>query len=211
MSIIPVNLAVEDQLSEAVLRRILSHVGRGYAVGTAYNRGGYGYLKKTVHGWNRAAASTPFVLLTDLDTRYACPLELIQDWLPVPRHENLLFRVAVREVEAWLLGDRVNFAKFLGVPEKDLPREVETIDPKEALIRLARRSRRRDVRERIVPKPGSTARQGPDYNGCLIEFVYSGWDIEASGRECSSLRHALVRLRTFTPVWQRRQDLWHSP
>ena len=204
MSTIPVNLAVEDRLSEAVLRRILRHLDRGYAVGTAYNRGGYGYLKRTVPGWNTAAVGVPFVLLTDLNDRYACPLALIRDWLPLPRHENLLFRVAVREVEAWLLGDRVNLAEFLGVREGAVPREVETLnDPKAELIDIARKSRYKDVRERIVPKPGSTARQGPDYNGCLIEFVSRVWDIEASSNLSSSLLHALRRLREFTPVWRR--------
>jgi hypothetical protein len=203
MSTIPINLAVEDQLSEAVLRRILSHLDRGYAVGTAYNRGGYGYLKRTVRGWNSAAVGVPFVLLTDLDARYPCPRALIDDWLPVPQHRNLLFRVAIREVEAWLLSDRVNLAEFLGVPEVAVPRQAEILDdPKAALIDLARRSRSRDIRERIVPKLRSTARQGPDYNGCLSEFVSGHWDIEASCKECSSLLRAVHRLRVFTPAWQ---------
>lgn len=202
MKSIPVNLAVEDQLSEAVLRRILSHVDRGFAVGVAYNRGGYGYLQRTVRGWNRAAVGIPFVLLTDLNNRYDCPPALIDDWLPEPIHPNLLFRVAVREVEAWLLGDRANLAKFLGVSTALVPIEAENLDdPKAALITLAASSRRRDVRDRIVPKRGSTARQGPDYNGCLVEFLRD-WDIDASAGECPSLLHALRRLKEFDPIWK---------
>lgn len=91
MTSIPVNLAVEDRLSEAVLRRILSHVDRGFTIGAAYNRGGYGYLKRTVRGWNRAAAGVSFVLLTDLDNRYDCPPALISDWLSEPLHPNLAY------------------------------------------------------------------------------------------------------------------------
>jgi len=53
MNPIPVNLAIEDELSETVLHRIIAHTGRGYAIGTAYGRGGFGYLKRTIHGWNR--------------------------------------------------------------------------------------------------------------------------------------------------------------
>ena len=102
---IPVNLATEDELSEAVLRRLLDHADRGYAIGTAYGRRGFGYLRRTITGWNRAAQFVPFIVLTDLDRR-PCPTELIEDWLREARHPNLLLRVAVREVEAWLLADR---------------------------------------------------------------------------------------------------------
>ena len=124
MNPIPANLAIEDELSEAVLRRIIEHTGRGYAIGTAYGRSGFGYLKSTIGGWNRAAAGVPFVLLTDLDD-FECPMALIEDWLAVPRSANLIFRVAVREVEAWLLADHTNFSRFLGVQETALPNDVE--------------------------------------------------------------------------------------
>ena len=206
MSPIPVNLAVEDQLSEAVLRRILSYLDRGFAVGTAYNRGGFGYLKRTVCGWNRAAAGIPFVLLTDLNSRYKCPPALIQDWLREPLHPNLILRVAVREVEAWLLSDPTNLSHFLGVSSAGFPEAVEQLsDPKAALIALATKSRKRVIRESIVPKPGSTARQGRDYNGCLVQFVERTWDIAASSDSCSSLRRTVERLRAFTPMWTRKR------
>ncbi len=201
MNPIPVNLAVEDQLSEAVVRKILASTERGYAIGTVYGRGGFGYLRSTAHGWNRAAAGIPFILLTDLD-QYPCPRALIGDWLRVPRHHNLLIRVAVREVESWLLADRSNFADFLAVARKRVPEDVDGLaDPKAALISLARMSRLRDIRERIAPKPGSTARVGPDYNGCLIEFVVSGWDIDAAAEGSPSLARTVDRFRTFTPRW----------
>jgi len=64
MNIVPVNLAVEDELSEAVLRAILSQL-RGYAVGVAYRRGGSGYLRRTIRGFNNAARGTPYVVLAD--------------------------------------------------------------------------------------------------------------------------------------------------
>ena len=67
MRSIPVNLAIEDELSEAVLRRLLADARHGYVIGKAYGRNGYGYLRKTIAGWNRAAKGIPFVVLTDLD------------------------------------------------------------------------------------------------------------------------------------------------
>ena len=174
MAVIPVNLAVEDELSGAVVLRLLAHANKEYVVGTTYGLRGYGYLRRTVHGWNRAAQGVPFVLVTDLD-RYPCPSALIADWLTGQPHPNLIFRVAVREIEAWLLADRQSLAKHLAVPEAIVPTTPEgESDPKRSLISVARRSRSRTIRARIVPKVGSTSQQGPDYNACLIEFVTSG-------------------------------------
>jgi hypothetical protein len=100
--IIPVNLATEDELSEAVLRRLLDHADRGYAVGTAYGRRGFGYLQSTINGWNRAARFVPFIVLTDLDQR-TCPTALIEDWLSEAMQPNLLLRA---DSEGWRSGFR---------------------------------------------------------------------------------------------------------
>jgi hypothetical protein len=199
---IPVNLAIEDELSEVVLRSLLNHADRGYAVGAAYGRRGFGYLRGTIAAWNRVARFVPFVVLTDLD-RCPCPTALIEDWLSEPLHPNLLLRVAVRAVEAWLLADRSNFASYLRVSEKWVPLSPDGLkDPKAALVDAARRSRLREVRERIVPVPGSTAKQGRDYNACLAEFVRAGWNIQKAAARSASLQRTVARLGSFRPVWR---------
>jgi hypothetical protein len=201
MSPIPVNLVIEDELSEIVLRALLDHVNREYFVGTAYGRKGFGYLRSTITGWNEGARGTPFVLLTDLDCNVCAPT-LIREWLRVPIHPNLLFRVAVREVEAWLLADRGNIARFLSVSEARVPVVCDGLaDPKRELIELARKSRSRDIRQRLVPKRGSTAKQGPDYNGCLGAFVKHHWNINIAAISSPSLARTLHRLMTFAPTW----------
>lgn len=203
MNIVPVHLAVEDQLSEAVLRTILKYSGRGYAIGTAYGRNGYGYLKRTIRGWNSAAKSRPFIVLTDLDDGECAP-NLISEWLgTVPMHPNLIFRVAVREVESWLLGDRPNIAQYLGVAADLIPHAPDhLLDPKATLVKIAKSSRFSDVRARLVPKTGSTARQGPDYNGCLVEFVDRHWVIDEASSNSPSLKRAIDRLAVFEPKWE---------
>jgi hypothetical protein len=203
MSSIPVNLAVEDALSEAVLRRLLADAGRGYAVGTAYGRSGNGYLRRTTTGWNRAARSVPFVLLTDLDDA-DCPPTLIGDWLPDVRHANLIFRVAVREVEAWLLGDSIHLAKYLGCPLNKMPDDPDTLsDPKRTLIDLARQSRFTEIRNRVVPKARSTAKQGPDYNACLSAFVARFWNSADAAHKSPSLTRTVAHLSKFEPTWNK--------
>lgn len=201
MSPIPINLAVEDELSEVVLRRLLSEAGRGYAVGAAYGRNGFGYLRRTIGGWNQAAQGRPFIVLTDLDDA-DCPLSLINSWLPVPIHPNLLFRIAVREVESWLLSDTVNFARFLGCSVSRMPPDPDRLpDPKQTLIDLAKKSRSSAHRASLVPRAGSTAKQGPDYNACLSAFVRDGWSIEEAAKKSPSLGRTVRRLRDFTPAW----------
>jgi hypothetical protein len=201
MTLIPVNLATEDELSEVTLSKILAELGR-FAVGTAYRRGGSGYLRRTIAGWNRAARSMPFVVLTDLDT-YECPARLLNDWLVGPKDPNLLFRVAVREVESWILADPERFSEFLGIRKALIPTNTDGIaDPKAVVVDLARKSRSRDIRDRIVPKRGSTATQGPDYNGCLGSFVRRHWDLNTAKENSPSLARTVRCLTVFKPVWR---------
>jgi hypothetical protein len=168
---IPINLVFEDDLSEEVLRKLISSSGRPYQIGHCLHGRGYGYLKKHICGFNKAAKGMPYLVLTDLDNAECAP-EMMRGWLQHPKHPNLLFRIAVKEVEAWLLADRVGFAKFLGISLDLVPTDVDKIaDPKRYLIELAKRSRRRTIREDLVPRRGSTAKQGPAYNDRLISFI----------------------------------------
>ena len=196
-----ISLAVEDQLSEAVLKKILSTAEDRFLVSKCYSRGGFGYLKKNIAGFNNAAKGIPFLVITDLDTS-TCPPALIREWLPYPKHPNLLFRIAVREVEAWLLADCNGFARYLGIAIEGIPCDVESIkDPKRRLIELAQKSRNRRLREAIVPGSKSDARQGPDYNGALISFVNEFWDIKAAMVNSVSLKRTVNAVIDFKPVY----------
>jgi hypothetical protein len=200
MSPIPINLAVEDELSEVILLQML-HSLENFAVGTVYRRGGFGYLRKNIDGWNKAAKGTPFLVLTDLD-EHVCPTQLIADWLSVPKHPNLLFRVAVHEVESWVLADRENLSRFIRVPVSAIPAHVDDIlDAKAALVALGMKSRSKLIRESIMPRRGSTAKQGPGYNGCIGQFVREQWDVSVAQANSPSLARTMNRLSSFTPVW----------
>jgi hypothetical protein len=199
---IPINLAVEDSLSETVLRKLLEATKRDFSVGYVYGRGGNGYLRKTIEGWNNAAKGTPLLLLTDLDME-ECPLSLISKWLSTAKQHNLLFRVAVREVEAWLLAD-AGLATYLSVASRLMPENPESVDdPKAEVIKLASRSRSSELRRSLIPRPGSTAKQGPGYNSCLEEFVRKSWDVNRARQRSASLDRTLARLSAFVPLWSR--------
>jgi hypothetical protein len=198
--LIPINLDVEDDLSESVIRKILQN---RYVVGNCYKRGGFGYLKKNIAGFNNAAKSMPFLVLTDLDMGECAPT-LLKEWLLVPAQHNLLFRVAVREVESWVIADTDRFARFLGIRRTLVPTYVDRIDnPKECLINLARGSHKRELREDIVPTEGSTAKQGPDYNGRLISFVEEFWNPYEAMHNSPSLERTIKAVENFQPEWDR--------
>jgi len=194
-------LAVEDALSEAIARKMLEQVDRDYLVHQCLCKQGFGYLKKKIAAFNQAARSMPFFVLTDLDNPASCPPGLIHDWLQAPPHPNLVFRVAVVEVESWVMAHRSAFARFISVAEAKIPRDTDHIpDPKQKLIELAGQSRSRRIREDLVPQPGSTSKQGPDYNGQLSRFISEKWDVYAAQPHSNSLRHALAHLKRFKPI-----------
>ncbi len=195
-----INLAVEDHLSEFVLREIIKQSQRPFVIGNCLCHGGYGYLKKNIQAFNKAAQGMPFLLLTDLNSTECSPT-LIKKWLPYPKHPNLLFRVAVREVEAWLLAHREAFATFLGISDKLIPQEVDAIpDPKQFLINLAAKSKNRKVRDAIVPFREKTVTIGPDYNEKLKEFVNHFWQAEIAASYSPSLQRTVNAIATFEPM-----------
>jgi hypothetical protein len=196
MTPVSIYLAVEDELSEHVLRRVLAEHERKFDVRAVYGKEGYGYLKKKAPGFNHAAQACPFLLLTDLDT-YECPPDLLRDWLQTPQHPHFLLRVAVREVEAWLLGDVDGLRRFLGVRSTaPIPAPESIPDPKAALLDLALTGRKRAVREAVVARDERTGRllQGPDYNGTLGQFVRDHWDSAKARRSCPSLERMWAAL-----------------
>jgi len=199
---VPIHLAVEDMLSEAAARKLLTLCPTGgAAVGSVFGKTGFGYLKKHASGFNNAAKGTPFFLLTDLDTG-TCASGLISEWLGAPCHHNLLFRVAVREVESWVLADRERFASFLGIRTVLIADDPDSLpDPKAALIELAKKSPKAQLRRAIVPAPGTTASIGPGYNLVLPEFVRDRWDPSSAAVRSRSLKRAVSAVTRFVPQW----------
>lgn len=190
-------VATEDALSEAVAETLLQQTG-GHRVTKCLRRNGFGYLKSKVSVFNQVAHTVmPVLLVTDLD-RWRCPPELIADWLPGGSDPRLLFRVAVRETESWLLSDRWAFAEFLGIPAVTVPeRPDDLVDPKAALLKLVRKSKRRDLKQDILPARGVSFPVGLGYNDRLIQFVRERWDSQRAAQVSASLARTVARVARF--------------
>ncbi len=193
---ISVNLVYEDVLSEMVMRKLLDFFPQKYDVAAAYNKHGFGAIKRDLKSYNKASKHTPFFVLTDLDQN-ECPPSLIHEWMTFKKHPHLIFRVAVKEIESWLLADRKGFADFASVALSRMPADPEALpDPKMELFEIIKKSRKRELKEDILPRYKGD-RMGPNYNGCLSEFVIKSWNVKRAVKHSPSLERAFDNLQNF--------------
>jgi hypothetical protein len=188
-------LLVEGSLDETVARRLAAHCG--HSVDVVYGKRGFGYIRTNISAFNLSPSTMPIVVLADsMDMHESCPPATVARLLPKPS-PNMRFRLAVREIEAWLLADQANIARFLGVPSARIPSNPDAIqDPKSDLIRTARQSSKLLVRRLIPPQPGFRSREGPGYTSELQRFVVTMWDISSAESRSESLRRCVADLAT---------------
>ncbi|MEW6268900.1 MAG: hypothetical protein AB1689_06335 [Thermodesulfobacteriota bacterium] len=186
-----VTLVVEGVTDEVVAKRLLDE--NGWICSFVYGKAGKAAIDRALTGYNNAARFSQWLVLRDLDSDAACAPELREALLASPSR-GMRLHVAVHAVEAWLLGDSEALSDFLAVPRDRVPADPERlVHPKRTLLELARRSRRRAIREALVPAAGMTAQVGPGYAAALITFATSHWRPVVAASKCESLE----RLRRF--------------
>ncbi|MBX3670863.1 MAG: hypothetical protein KF778_20890 [Rhodocyclaceae bacterium] len=188
---------VEDELSGAVMRRLIASFACHLELFRLIRHSGYGQIKANVPQYRSASKAMPHIILTDLD-RHECPPSLLMQWDASALPAAVSMHVAVHEVEAWLLADREGMASLLKLPLNKVPLKPEAEpDPKQCLINLARRYGPARVKRDLVPEQGSSARIGPGYNAVLGQFVATNWNPARACEYSPSLARASVRLRSF--------------
>lgn len=193
-----INIVVEGDTDECVVRKIC--LAQGLSVGDVYGKKGKGYINSKISGFNSAARHSSWLILRDLDTDAACPSELKRCLLPSVSR-RLIFAIAVREVEAWLLSDRDAFSRFFAVPKRVIPLNPDSLlTPKDTVVSLAALSRRRDVKADMVPRRDSGRRVGPAYTSCLCEFAYVAWRPEIAAIDSPSLNYLMDKLQKLTEL-----------
>ena len=187
-----IQCAVEGIVDETVARRLITICGG--TTGAVYGKKGKRNLRKNISGYNRAANYYPWLVLVDLNSEYSCPPDLLTEWLP-NKNPNLCLRIAIHEIEAWLLADKERVAKFFKVKLSTIPNDVELLsDPKQTMVNIARESRSRTIIADMVPSKKSHRTVGPAYNSRLIEFVSdtnSGWRPKIARNYSESLRSCI--------------------
>jgi hypothetical protein len=192
-----VALVVEDELSLHVMRKVMDFSGRGYTVLRPLVARGVDNIRTSIVKYRNASSTLAHVVLIDLDNA-PCPPVLRHQWGLATLPDAMLFRIAVREVEAWILADRAGFARFAGILQSKVSQSPETLpDPKQTLINLVRKSRNRRLASELVPEQGTSMSKGPLYNERLGEFVREQWDVSVAVQAAPSLERTVSRLKDF--------------
>lgn len=187
-----ISAAVEGIVDEAVVRRLIASTG-GHP-GPVYGKNGKSALRTRIDGFNNAARHAPWMVLVDLNGEEDCAPPLRQSWLPHPA-PMLCFRIAVRQVEAWLMADAEALSNYLGVARNAIPGNPESApNAKVSMVNVARRSRRAAIRQDMVPREGSGRSVGPAYTSRLIEYAEKQWRPEMAAQNSDSLRRAIACL-----------------
>lgn len=184
-------LVGEDEPTLAIGRKLVGETPR-LSIYREENGGGYGALKKKTPNYQQMGSrGLPVLMITDLD-RSPCPPKLISDWLGQKPSPGFLFRICVREVEAWLLADRESIAAFLKISPQAITTLPEQLsDPKAELIRLAQKAPR-VLRVGLTPVGSATI--GPDYNSILTAFIRDSWSPKCAALNSPSLVRTRRRL-----------------
>lgn len=186
-----VYLAAEDLPGLAIGRLLIART-KTLKVYREENANGFGTLRnKSANFHNMATRGFPVLIIADLDMN-PCPSGLQRKWLGCSPHEHFLFRIAVREIESWLLADREGIAELLKINPQSIPANPEALDdPKAELLNLAKKSSRK-IQEALLPPRGSKARIGPEYNSTITDYVNTRWNMQAAATRAPSLKRAIA-------------------
>lgn len=190
----PIAIATEDELSEAIVLRLIAELPGELRVTHCLGKRGSGYLSKKMDSWRQMATHQVMVVLTDLD-RANCLVEFRDKWLANTALPNsLLFRIAVRESESWALADHEAMRALIGVRGVLPVSPDELPDPKQVLLRLANGASR-SVKAELLKTVDGNLYQGLGYNTCLSEWVGFVWSPQRAAERSPSLARARNRLR----------------
>ncbi|MBK7195603.1 MAG: hypothetical protein IPH80_24220 [Myxococcales bacterium] len=192
MAGLAITLATEGADDLVVARRLVELAGHTVAPGPGEHQG-HGMLDAALPGYCRVAEHMPWLVLRDLDTEVCAPA-LIERLAP-HRPPRMLLRVAVRAIESWFFADPETLAAFLGVAANKVPRDPDAEPwPKRAMVELARRSRRRDVKLDMVPAEGAKRYYGPAYTARMIEYASDHWRPSVARARSKSLARTIAAL-----------------
>lgn len=190
-----VDLLVEGPTDEMALSRVLKVCGLDK--GVTFGRGGISKVRHMAPGLAlRAAGSrTPLLVLVDLLGAEEDCVALVPDQIAPHRTPHTLVRVAVRELESWLLCDLEGVKSFFGTAGRRIPVEPESLpDPKRSFFQLALRSSRRAVRRGMVLDRSGVLVPGPDYLDLMSDFIGQHWEPERAKNCSQSLQRCMSRL-----------------
>ena len=191
LSVLDINYATEGEIDAIVAARLIEFCGG--VPGLKRVAGGKSKLDPNINKYKESARHLPWLVIRDLDRDEACAPALVRRLVP-DAPPLLCMRIAVRQIESWLMADRAAIALFLKVPLARIPNNIEGIlDSKRTLVDLAAQSRSKDIRLAMVPAASSGASEGPEFAAFMTDFALKHWrpDIASALEQGSSLSRAI--------------------
>lgn len=180
---------VEGHLEERLLAVLWRQLGKEDAQLSVRNAGGSPFWQHAKR-FNDAGRHQVVLGLADLE-QVACASVALQK-LGKPLSTGFKLRLAVRMIESWVMADRHVFAIHLGVPVARVPPQPDLVaHPKRTVVDLARLSRKRAVREALVPTGEGVV--GAEYMPFMAGFVESRWSMDRARLNSPSLERACLR------------------
>jgi hypothetical protein len=157
---------------------------------------------KKMRAYSNAGKGSPWVVLIDLDEQHECAPELLRE-IKTDASSFFSLRIAVRELESWLMADSESFTAFFGINRSVVPANPEVIsNPKETLVELCKKSTSKRIRQDVVPRPESGRNIGPAYSSTLIDYIINHWDPKRASARSDSLRKALAAIERLKTAYQ---------
>ncbi len=196
---------VEDAPSAAVAQKIVAARNAKMENSLVFHNGfpsimqGSGAIKSNCEAFLKMAKKgIHSFILTDLDSA-ECACSLIRRWFSIPETDDVIlppecmFRVAVREVESWIIADYEAWGAFIGIPSVNFSMQPDQLDdPKRHILNVIRRKGRKKIHREMLPQ--GVAQIGPRYNEVLCDFVDNLWEPERAAERSPSLDRALKAL-----------------
>lgn len=189
----PIELLVEGYTDEIFLKKCLGDLG--YAAGNVYGKRGVSYVMDKAAGFAVRGEFSPILILADLmDLGVACAAEGRQLLVPeAPRFA--LVRLAVPELESWMIASKRELADFFGISVTRIPTNGDVLeDPKRELINLARASNRARIQSMFVPRAGVSSVVGTGYVEGIAEFMSRHWRLAAAADNSASFSRFVERV-----------------
>lgn len=191
----PVAIATEDELSEAVALRLVAENVELDCITHKLRKGGFGYLRSRMESWCQMSEHQVMLVLTDLD-KAKCLVEMRDEWLGRNNSsKNLVFRIVVREIEAWVLSDHKATRNLIGTKGVLPFCPDDLIDPKQTLLSLVKGAPKVIRDDLLRVGSGGVLAQGLGYNARLVPWIKSEWDPARAAERSPSLARTRIRLR----------------
>ncbi len=182
----------EDALCCALGSKLVREVLRWDVALPVINTKGVTKLRPAIPRYLPLSRVSPVLCIADTDG--GCAMVMVQQWMSAQVAQNFLLRFAVAESESWVLADSEALALYFEVSVDRLPRcPDDEADAKRTLLKLASRSKRRDIRMEMVSTE-DPSRPGVGYNAHLSDFISLYWRPREAAVRSPSLARAVRRL-----------------